>query len=188
MAGLLTGRDINALPNEYLSASIVRDQARIDALQGLVANPFFGLANMGRPLGTSATVQRQALMRPYPQFAQILTNSFDGYSWYHSLQARVERRYSAGFTAMLGYTWSKFMEGTVRLNPGDARPSEFLAAQDHPHRVTVSGIYELPFGSKRRFLPNANALVDGIIGGWQFQGIYTYQTGAPLQWGNAADL
>jgi hypothetical protein len=186
VTGLTTGADLNALPLEYLSKSTLRDQSRIDTLQGLVANPFYGLPNMGSPLGTNTTLQRQVLMRPYPQFGPIIANSFDGYSWYHGLQARVERRYSAGLTTTVGYTWSKFMEATVRLNSADPRPSEGVAAQDHPHRVTVSTIYEVPIGRNRKLLPKANRLVDGLVGGWQLQGIYTYQSGSPLQWGPAA--
>ena len=124
VTAVTTGADLNALPLQYLSTATLRDQSRIEALQGLVSNPFYGLPNMGRPLGTNSTVQRQVLMRPYPQFGPILENSFDGYSWYHALQARVERRYASGLTATLGYTWSKFMEGTVRLNNADPRPSE----------------------------------------------------------------
>jgi hypothetical protein len=82
----------------------------------------------------------------------------------------------------LGYTWSKFMEATVRLNAADPQPSEGLAAQDHTHRLLVSTIYEVPVGRKRKFLTNANAVVDGIVGGWQLQAIYILQSGAPLGW------
>jgi hypothetical protein len=181
-----TGRDLNALPNEYLSKSALRDQAQTGFLEGQVRNPFVGLPNMGRPLGQATTVARQTLLKPYPQFGPVLITTFDGYSWYHSLQARVERRYNAGLTVNLGYTWSKFMEGTTRLNTADAMVAECVASQDHPHRLTVSTIYEIPFGRHRRLLSNANAVVDGILGGWQIQGIYTYQTGAPLNWGDTA--
>ena len=39
---------------------------------------------------------------------------------------------------------------------------------------------ELPFGRGRRFGADANGLVDALIGGWQFSGIYTYQSGFPI--------
>ena len=61
-----------------------------------------------------------------------------------------------------------------------------VSSQDVPHRLSVSGIWELPFGRGRRYGSNANAAVDGILGGWQFQGIYTYQTGFPV--GNFGNL
>jgi len=50
--------------------------------------------------------------------------------------------------------------------------------------MTVNGIYELPFGKGRRYGANTNGLVNGLIGGWQFSGIYTYQSGFPTGFGN----
>ncbi len=48
----------------------------------------------------------------------------------------------------------------------------------------MSAIYELPFGHGRQFLAGSNGVVSRIVGGWQVQGVYAYQTGAPLTWGN----
>jgi len=179
-----TVTNINAVPLQYLSTSPVRDAANIAHSNNYAANvpnPYQGLANMGA-LTTATTLARNRLFTPYPQFTTVTTIDNDGYSWYHSLQARLERRYAAGLTVNLGYTWSKFMEATVRLNAADPQPSEGLAAQDHTHRLLVSTIYEVPVGRKRKFLTNANAVVDGIVGGWQLQAIYILQSGAPLGW------
>jgi hypothetical protein len=53
-----------------------------------------------------------------------------------------------------------------------------------PHRLTVSGIWELPFGKGRRFGSDASGFLNGLIGGWQVQGVYTYQTGFPVPFGS----
>ncbi len=180
----VTATNINAVPNQYLSTSPVRDEANIQHSNNYAANvpnPYRGLPNMGA-LTTNTTIARSRLFQPYPHFQAITTTDNDGYSWYHSLQARLERRLTAGLTTNLGYTWSKFMEATVRLNAGDPRPSEGLAAQDHTHRLIISAIYEIPVGRKRTFLSGANRVVDGIAGGWQLQGIYSLQSGPPLGW------
>jgi hypothetical protein len=50
--------------------------------------------------------------------------------------------------------------------------------------LVLSGIYELPFGKGRMFANNGNAFVDRVIGGWQISGIYNWQSGAPLNFGN----
>ncbi|HXG66955.1 MAG TPA: hypothetical protein VNO70_17770 [Blastocatellia bacterium] len=77
------------------------------------------------------------------------------------------------------------MEATELLNAGDFRPTEMIAADDRPHRLTVSGIYELPFGQGKRLFADANRVVSRIISGWQINGIYTYQSGPPIgNWGN----
>jgi hypothetical protein len=55
---------------------------------------------------------------------------------------------------------------------------------DVPHRLTVSGIWELPFGKGRRFGSDASGFLNGLIGGWQVQGVYTYQSGFPVPFGS----
>src|SRR5215813_3557967 len=86
--------------------------------------------------------------------------------------------------AQASYTHSRFMQATEYLNPGDPLPTEVVSDTDYPNRLALSAIYELPFGKGRQFLSGANGIVSRIVGGWQMQGVYTYQSGAPLSWGN----
>jgi hypothetical protein len=65
-------------------------------------------------------------------------------------------------------------------NSYDIEASWALASYDIRHRFVISYLYELPFGRNRRFASGAPALVNAIIGGWQFNGITTLQTGTPL--------
>ncbi len=124
-------------------------------------------------------------MKPYSQFGKVTTTTNEGYSWYHSLQARAQKRFTKGMSLTLGYTWSRFMEGYEFLNAGDAVPYRSLSPQDRPHRFTASSIYELPFGRGKKFMTSAPRLVDAAVGGWQVQGIYTFQSGSALTWGDA---
>ena len=64
-------------------------------------------------------------------------------------------------------------------------PEEVVSAFDYTHRITVSGIYELPFGKGRSFGSNAPGILNGILGGWQVQGIMARQSGSPIGFGNA---
>ena len=107
-----------------------------------------------------------------------------GYSWYHSLQNRIERRFANSWTIQASYTWSKAMEATEFLNSADSMPYESLAQLDRTHRLTGSGIWELPFGQKRKWGSNWNRGVDLLAGGWQLGGIYQHQSGEPLGFGN----
>jgi len=109
-------------------------------------NPFFGLAP-----SYIGTITRAGLLRPYPQFGSLTAIVPDGYTWYHSMQLRVERRMRKGLSIQGSYVWSKFMEAQEYLNPGDTRPYESLADTDRPHRITVSGIWEIPVGRGRHF-------------------------------------
>jgi Carboxypeptidase regulatory-like domain/TonB dependent receptor len=182
---LQTLRNLNALPNQYLSTSPVRDDATNQYLSALVPNPFFNLmpATAGNAF-RSATIARERLLRPYPQFDAVNTSTNEGWSWYHALQTGLQKRFSAGYTLGLNYTYSQFTEATEFLNAGDPEPWDGISSQDVPHRLSVSGIVEVPVGRGRRFATDASPVVDAIVGGWQVQGIYTYQSGFPLGWGN----
>jgi hypothetical protein len=179
-------RNINALPNQYLSTSATRDQTTIDYLSALVPNPFVGLMPASAAAAfRAATIARSQLLRPYPQFGDINTTTNEGYSWYHALQASLQRRFANGYTLGVNYTYSRFTEAVDLLNAGDAEPWNGISSQDVPHRLAVNGIWELPFGRGRAVAHDASTGLDALIGGWQVQGIYTYQSAFPLgNWGN----
>ncbi len=172
-------RNYNSTPASYLSTSPVRDQATIDYLSATFPSPFFGIDPIfGR------NISRGNLLKPYPHFGNITSDDPAGYSWYHSMQLRSEKRFSHGFTLQLAYTWSKSMEAVQFLNATDPMPYESLSTLDRPHRIAGSGVWELPFGKGRRFGSNLPTAVDMVLGGWQLGAVMTRQSGAPLNWGN----
>jgi len=199
---LLVDRNINGLPLQYLSTSPNRDQANIDRMTANVANPMAGLIP-GTPLNGS-TIQRNQLLRPFPQFANSSTaptaaigNSNaatttgiiqqalnDGASYFHALQVRLEQRFSNGLQFIANYQYSKLMEMRSRLNDFDPRLERRVATEDRPQRIVISSSYDLPFGIGRPHLSSINRWANLAIGGWTVNGIYTYQIGAPLSWGN----
>lgn len=127
---------------------------------------------------------RAQLLRPYPHFTGIAAATNTGYSYYHSLQVQTERRFSRGFTFQAGWTWSKFMEGAAFLNDADLYMEKVISAQDFPHRLSVSGIWELPFGRGRPLGRTMGPWLDALAGGWQVQGAYEGQSGPAPGWGN----
>jgi len=171
-------RDINAVPNQFLSALPVFDATRNSYLTGKVPNPFAGLGIPG--VGASSTIARSSLMKPFPEFGQIITTENSGYSWYHAGQLRIEKRFSHGYTVQASFTHSRFMQATELLNQGDPRPTRTVSDSDYPNRLAVSAIYELPFGNGRAFLSGSNGVVSRIIGGWQVGAVFAHQSGAPL--------
>jgi len=183
--GALLGssREFDPVPAEYLSRSPVRDNAVINRLTAAVPNPFLDIPQFQGGGLQGKTVQVQQLLRPMPQFTGVRSTLNDGFSWYHSLQLRVERRFARGFSIQGSYTWSKFMEAIDRLNDTDPTPHHVVAQQDRPQRVVINGIYELPFGRGKRWL-NVGGWLNAVVGGWQAQGIYQGQSGPPLGFGN----
>ena len=55
------------------------------------------------------------------------------------------------------------------------------------HRLVTSFVYELPFGRGKRYLSDIPAIADHVLGGWQVNGIVTFQDGFPMTI-QAADL
>jgi hypothetical protein len=172
-------RNINALPNQYLSTTGSRDQATINYLTQSFPNPFYGINSV-----YSSTITRADLFRPFPEFGDINLTENNGYSWYHALQVRAEKRLSHNYTMNVAYTWSKFMEVTSFLNPGDASLYRSISQYDRPQRIVISGIYDIPFGRGRAYGSHLPRAVDWAIGGWQLNGIVEKQSGPPLGFGD----
>jgi hypothetical protein len=149
----------------------------------VVENPFFGQIAIG-PL-SGRTVQRQQLLRPYPQFQNITRNlpTF-GNSSYHSLQAKFEQRMWRGITSLISYTWSKNIAdiGPIQ-NYYNRRIERAPAAFDVPHRLTTTFSWDVPVGRGRRYLTNAHRAVDLTLGGWNIAMFNTFQSGFPLSFG-----
>jgi len=167
--------NINSIPQKYLSTLAVRDTAQVAFLGALVSNPFVNQAP-GTTLNSS-TIARSQLLRPYPQFGDITSRRNDAKSNYHSAQFRAERRFTKGYTLLAAYTFSKFIVQDNPLNPTDVNLERRLSDADIPHRVVVSGILELPFGHGRLVGKNWNSVLNGVLGGWQVQGIWQAQSG-----------
>jgi len=167
-----SGLSLNQLDPQHMSLG--------SALNQQVPNPFFGIVNNG--VLTQPTVSRAQLLRPYPQFTDVIPLYSSGAkSRYHALQMTGRKRISHGLMFEGSYTFANTREiGTSHQNSYDIEASWALASYDIRHRFVISYLYELPFGRNRRFASGASGVVDAIIGGWQFNGITTLQSGTPL--------
>jgi hypothetical protein len=167
-----SGLNLNQLDPQYLALG--------PALNQLVPNPFFGIVNTGALV--ASTISRAQSLRPYPQFTDVIPLQNTGStSLYNALQLSVNRRMSGGLLVAGSYVWSKAEEeGEAHQNSYDVAASRSVASYDIPHRLIMSALYEVPFGHHRRFGAGAPAWLDGVIGGWQVNGIVTVQSGTPL--------
>jgi len=112
----------------------------------------------------------------------------DGGSKYNSLQTRLEKRFTHGFSLLASYTYSNAEDNASNANLGSQNNDGFRwfkhpewewghASFDVRHRFTLSYIYQLPIGHGQRFLSGASGAVDQILGGWQVAGITTISSG-----------
>jgi hypothetical protein len=125
--------------------------------------------------------------RPFPQYNSFTAIQNRGNSTYHSLQLKVEKRYSHGLSFLSAFTFSKAINDLPEIccsfpfpqNSFDLRSEKGLADFDQRFRWVVSFDYELPFGRGRRYL-TSNRVLDLAFGGWHLGGIYTLTSGFPF--------
>jgi hypothetical protein len=119
--------------------------------------------------------------RPYPLFGTIQYFSQDMSSSYHSLQAKIGKRYSSGFSFLASYTFSKAMlNQNAPVTGGNNAFETSLADYDIPQNFAFNASYELPFGKGRHFLSSSRGLLNALAGGWQTQGIAGRRSGLPF--------
>jgi hypothetical protein len=146
-----------------------------------VDNPFFGTKYAAGVLAGARTSRAQ-LLRPYPQFTDIIPiYSVGASSFYNSMQVTATKRYSKGLQMQLAYTWAKSLDdGLSHQNSYAIRADRALSDIDVSHRAVIMGIYDLPFGRGQAWGSGWSKVTDLIAGGWQVNGIVTLSAGTPL--------
>jgi hypothetical protein len=128
--------------------------------------------------------------RPFPTFGNIILESGYAHSTYHSLQAKLDKRFSSGLSLLSSYTWSHSLDNSINQednSSGPTQPQNALNSNaersssniDVRQRFVTSSIYELPLGRGKRFLARSPVLAR-IASGWQVGGIFSATTGVPL--------
>ncbi len=186
---LLTGNyDLN-----QADPALVRQFGLAGQLTNNVANPYAG--KVPGAFGGATITQAQAI-RPFPYVGGITVQSpHQGNSIYHSLLVSAEKRFSKGFTLLASYTFAKLISDSIYngLNfIGSEGGNEFgyqnglynrraERAEDPsnvPHRLVVSGLFELPIGNGKK-LDFKNGVANNILGNWQLNTITTIVQGTP---------
>jgi trimeric autotransporter adhesin len=161
-------------------------------LNDQLPNPFFGNASAG-PLSTQPTLSRAQLLRPFPEFGNVLASQSTGArSRYNAAIIEFQKRMTHGWGGRFSYTYSRLMDNqfgetnAYSRNPNNRAINNYdLDAEysrgllDVPHRLVLSPIVELPFGQGKRFA-NSGGLSDALLGGWTIAGILNFESGFPI--------
>jgi hypothetical protein len=181
-------KQLNYIPREYLNdfTGVTDGGTILNAittantfLNATVANPFRGLVPTDAGLNAN-TLARRRLLVAYPQFQDLIVTEYNGTSDYRSLQLQITKRLSQGLSFNGSYTYSHDREKVRRLNPQDEELTDAISTASRPHRFTFSGSYELPFGKNRQYFSGWHPVAEAILGGWQFNAVYEWQSGEPL--------
>jgi hypothetical protein len=159
-----------------------------------VPNPFAG--KVPGQFGGATLTQSQAL-RPYPYLGSITVQGpHAGNSIYHSLLLSAEKRFSNSFSVLASYTFAKLISDSIYnglnfiASEGgnefgyqnglyNRRAERAEDPSNVPHRLVVSGLFEVPVGRGRHF-NISNGVLDAIAGGWQVNTITTVVAGTPV--------
>ncbi len=193
--------NITYMPKDYRSTSVqswfasVQREVWSGALLDLayVGNRSDGMLlfanyNQAAPNNAAGTIPLQQ-RRPIPEYADITYSFNGGKSRYHSFQTKFDWRIGASMTLMSSLTLSQTKDngaGSLENPNGNfPAPQDFrnmdadfgLSGYHQTYNSTTSFVVDLPIGRGRRYLGDANAVVDAILGGWQIAGINTVTPG-----------
>ena len=182
----------NAIPTAaYLTAFGPQFDATgrpLDTLSGNtpVTNPFKGIAAIqtgNSSLYSANTVNASQLLRPNPLVnSDTSETTSNGTATYYALLTKIERRYSNGFSYLQSFTWGRNYTQDFYL--GNTSIQLYIPRQIYSNDVrfhyTVTPVYELPFGKGKKFLGNPSLGMEQLVGGWEFTGIYNFQSGNPI--------
>ena len=140
-------------------------------------------------LAPVAQGRRIAPFVAYPQYpGGVTSQSWIGSSNYNSLQVKADKRFSAGLSFLAAFTWQKLMnvgEQGYRDPLGNRNLDRGIGSDSAPYRFTVAYNYQLPIGRGHRWLNRG--IGDAVLGGWELNGITTFQAGFPLTPGLSSD-
>ena len=164
-----------------------------------LASTYAGRVQGGRSLADLAGLGPHFFV-PYPQFLGGL-NVIDSEdrSRYHALEMKLERRFSDGYSYLVGYTLSRSKDtrsydpaftvvsgannqsaSSTPWNIFDRDLNYAVSDFDRTHVLQAQWVWELPFGQGRKFGGGVNRVTDVIIGGWTLSGQYIAQSGRPM--------
>src|SRR5688572_15246870 len=152
----------------------------------LLPNPFFGIPGFeGTNRFSNQRLSRFELNRPFPAFDGGMDRNQNniGKLIYDSAQFVANKRFVKGVTLNVSYTWvPRWTEigGYVDAVSGLLNEGPYFS--DRKHRVTASGVWELPW------FRNERSIAGYLLGGWSMAPMLVYQSGRPWDMPNNVDL
>ena len=150
-----------------------------------LTDPWTAASGIPQPFpGFSGTIL-QAL-RPFPQYTGISQQFANfGTSTYNSLQVQLTRHFRNGLAVLGAYTWSKWitivpsaLDGITPADVFNRSLERAINSYGYPHFFKLTWIYELPFGSGRRW--DLGKVANQVLGGWNFTANHQIRSGMPL--------
>jgi len=133
-------------------------------------------------------VRKYTGARPFSNFQRVILFQSSADSQYNGVTLDLNKRFSKNWQARLAYTYSKVEDNkpdATAVVPGGSDDAKYLndpldidgewaeGDNDVPHRIVLSGVWDLDYGT------HASGWKHWLLGGWALSGIASYQTGQP---------
>jgi hypothetical protein len=129
----------------------------------------------------TATVASEQARRPYQQLVQVTEDMSGANSMYNALEVTLEKRFSKNFNVTANYTWSKSMDSVsyssdlnaiTVTDPYNINAYHGVSDFNVPQNFVLNYFWQLP--------SPGHGWVKAVLGGWSTTGIWTWQSGFPL--------
>ena len=161
-----------------------------------VPNPYYGVPGLSGPgqCGTGTTIKAIALLTPLSQYCSPgsdgLVGEYNapiGGNFYNGLEVKLDKRVFGtsghGMSFQLAYTYSKTINEDGYRNGWpyqDITQIHQLGDNDRTHVLTVTSVYNLPFGKDGMFLTHPPRGADALVSDWRLSGVFSAQSGTPV--------
>jgi hypothetical protein len=151
---------------------------------GNVGRHLNGGWNLNAPVpGPGPNTSRQPLFAAFGLTQDIFNKCDCVNSNYNALQIKFTKRFSRHYSILSSYTWAKaldFGEFGTESNQYDYHVDHGPAVFDRASIFTLGHTVLLPFGHGQRWGSDWNSVVNTILGGWEWTGITTVESGLPF--------
>jgi hypothetical protein len=105
---------------------------------------------------------------PNPDIDDVNVTDSGAFSDYHALQVEVRRRLSKGLSANINYQYA--LEGGSAFD-GFSFGRTMVTSTNVRHAIKTQWDWSLPVGRGQRFGTDMHPILNGLIGGWSFNGV-----------------
>lgn len=174
--------------NAVLTVAYVGSQGRNLFLRGItnritdvIMNPSTGAGTVVREFsavnGTTVT----------NQFAEIDTKTSGGNDHYNALEVVLNRRFSQGLTLGGQYVWGHSSGNSNGSKDARSSSNNYSFASEYSDNISdvrqsvnFSLLYEVPYGTGKKYGSSASPVAKALASGWQIGTIFNARTGLPI--------
>jgi hypothetical protein len=174
--------------NAVLTVAYVGSQGRnlflrgiTNRITGFVMNPTTGAATVVREFSVVNG------LKVTNRFAEIDTKTSGGTDHYNGLQVLLNRRFSRGLTFGTQYVWGHSIGNSDGSKDARSSANNYSFSSEYGDNISdvrqsfnLSMLYELPFGTGKKYGANASPLAKGLLAGWQIGTLFNARTGLPI--------